>query len=99
MQQKVDGNRHPGGFDTRRERFLAQGSAMQGQDGTRLAQALPFEGSRLGDGDPRPAYAIYDLMQNVVELRRVDYDIQATQRKILEAGLPARAASRLEIGR
>ncbi len=51
------------------------------------------------DGDPRAAYAIYDLAQNVVELRRVDYDIKATQQKILTAGLPARAASRLEIGR
>ncbi len=51
------------------------------------------------DGDPRSAYAIYDMAQNVVELRRVAYDIPATQRKILDAGLPARAASRLEIGR
>lgn len=51
------------------------------------------------DGDPRAAYAIYDMVQNVVELRRVPYDIPATQRKIQEAGLPARAASRLEIGR
>ena len=51
------------------------------------------------DGDPRAAYAIYDLAQNVVELRRVEYDIPATQRKIQAAGLPARAASRLEIGR
>ena len=51
------------------------------------------------DGDPRAAYAIYDLMRNVVELRRVEYDIPTTQRKILAAGLPSRAASRLEIGR
>ncbi|MDD4342146.1 MAG: metallophosphoesterase, partial [Kiritimatiellae bacterium] len=51
------------------------------------------------DGDSRAAYAIYDMVQNVVELRRVPYDIPATQRKIQEAGLPARAASRLEIGR
>lgn len=51
------------------------------------------------DGDPRAAYAIYDLGANVVELRRVEYDISAAQRKILDAGLPARAASRLEIGR
>ena len=51
------------------------------------------------DGDPRAAYAIYDLAQNVVELRRIEYDFQTTQRKILEAGLPSRAASRLEIGR
>ena len=51
------------------------------------------------DGDPRAAYAIYDMQQNVVELRRVEYDIASAQRKILEAGLPPRAASRLEIGR
>ena len=51
------------------------------------------------DGDPRSAYAIFDLAQNVVELRRVEYDIAGAQRKILAAGLPARAASRLEIGR
>ena len=51
------------------------------------------------DGDPRAAYAIYDMAQNVVELRREPYDIAATQRKIHEAGLAARAASRLEIGR
>lgn len=51
------------------------------------------------DGDPRAAYAIYDLAQNVVELRRVEYDFRITQGKIHAAGLPARAASRLEIGR
>ena len=51
------------------------------------------------DGDPRAAYAIYDLAQNIVELRRVEYDIASTQRKIRDAGLPERAASRLEIGR
>lgn len=51
------------------------------------------------DGNPRAAYAIYDLVENVVELRRVNYDIAATQKKILEAGLPKRAADRLELGR
>ena len=51
------------------------------------------------DGDSRAAYAIYDLTQNVVELRRVEYDIKATQEKIRAAGLPERAATRLEIGR
>jgi len=51
------------------------------------------------DGDSRAAYAIYDLKQNVVELRRVEYDIKATQEKIRAAGLPERAATRLEIGR
>ena len=51
------------------------------------------------DGDPRAAYAIFDMAQNVVELRRVEYDVAEAQRKIRAAGLPERAASRLEIGR
>lgn len=51
------------------------------------------------DGDPRAAYAIYDMTQNIVELRRVPYDIKTAQRKIREARLPERAAARLEIGR
>ena len=51
------------------------------------------------DGDPRASYAVFDMAQNVVELRRVEYDIVSAQRKIRAAGLPERAASRLEIGR
>ena len=51
------------------------------------------------DGDPRAAYAIYDMAANVVELRRVEYDIAGAQAKIREAGLPERAASRLAVGR
>jgi hypothetical protein len=33
-----------------------------------------------------------------VELRRVEYDIPAAQKKILDAGLPERLAMRLEAG-
>jgi diadenosine tetraphosphatase ApaH/serine/threonine PP2A family protein phosphatase len=51
------------------------------------------------DGDPRAAYVIYDMVNNVVELRRLPYDIQTTQKKILDAGLPGRIASRLAVGR
>lgn len=51
------------------------------------------------DGDPRAAYAIYDMRDDTVELRRVEYDIEATQKKIRAAGLPERAASRLAVGR
>lgn len=51
------------------------------------------------DGDPRAAYAIYDLGTNVVELRRVEYDVAEEQRRIREAGLPERAATRLAAGR
>lgn len=51
------------------------------------------------DGDPRAAYVIYDMTNNVVELRRVSYDIQSAQKRILEAGLPGRIAARLAVGR
>jgi diadenosine tetraphosphatase ApaH/serine/threonine PP2A family protein phosphatase len=51
------------------------------------------------DGDPRAAYVLFDLMQNAIELRRVPYDIPAAQEKITRAGLPARMAARLAVGR
>jgi predicted phosphodiesterase len=51
------------------------------------------------DGDWRAAYCIYDTGSNEVELRRIEYEIEGTQRAILEAGLPRKLADRLEIGR
>ena len=51
------------------------------------------------DGDPRAAYVVYDMINNTVELRRIPYDIEKTQRKILDAGLPGRIAARLAQGR
>ncbi|MEM1158195.1 MAG: metallophosphoesterase family protein [Verrucomicrobiota bacterium] len=47
------------------------------------------------DGDWRAAYAIYDTEENTVDLRRVPYDINLAQQKIIEAGLPERLAERL----
>ena len=51
------------------------------------------------DGDPRAAYAIYDMMNNTIELKRLEYDLPAAQEKILEAGLPNKVAARLATGR
>jgi predicted phosphodiesterase len=34
------------------------------------------------DGDPRAAYAVYDSASGTVELRRVEYDVRATQQHI-----------------
>jgi predicted phosphodiesterase len=51
------------------------------------------------DGDPRAAYCIYDMINNVIELRRVTYDYTVAQQKILDAGLPGRVAARLAVGR
>ncbi len=38
------------------------------------------------DGDPRACYALVD--ESRIELVRVGYDIQATQKKMSDAGLP-----------
>lgn len=51
------------------------------------------------DGDWRACYAIYDLEQQMVVFRRVDYDIAETQRKIMAAGLPPMLAERIQEGR
>lgn len=51
------------------------------------------------DGDWRACYVIYDLPTKTIVFRRVEYDIVATQKKILEAGLPEMLATRLSDGR
>lgn len=51
------------------------------------------------DGDWRASYAIYDNEAHTVEIRRVEYDIDLTQKKILDAGLPELLANRLGSGR
>ena len=51
------------------------------------------------DGDWRAAYCIYDTDKNVVEQRRVKYDLQKAQKKIVKAGLPELLAHRLALGR
>jgi predicted phosphodiesterase len=51
------------------------------------------------DGDPRAAFAIYDGERRVLTLRRVAYPVEAAQRRIFAAGLPASLAHRLALGR
>jgi diadenosine tetraphosphatase ApaH/serine/threonine PP2A family protein phosphatase len=51
------------------------------------------------DGDWRAAYCIYHIEKNVVEQRRVKYDLPTAQKKIIQAGLPHMLADRLELGR
>ena len=49
------------------------------------------------DGDPRASYAIVE--EGRIELVRVPYDIQSTQKKMAEAGLPHMLIERLSYGR
>ena len=39
------------------------------------------------DNNPQAAYAVYDMDEGTVELRRLAYDIAAAQQKIRESGL------------
>jgi diadenosine tetraphosphatase ApaH/serine/threonine PP2A family protein phosphatase len=50
------------------------------------------------DGDPRAAYAIYDSEQGTLTHYRVEYDIPATQERIIACGLPRSLAERLSSG-
>lgn len=47
------------------------------------------------DGDPRAAYALYDTDTRLVTLRRVEYPIATTYRKLKSAGLPDALGLRL----
>ncbi|WP_455447972.1 metallophosphoesterase family protein [Natrinema thermotolerans] len=51
------------------------------------------------DGDPRAGYAVVDLDALTVETHRVEYDIDAVQAAVEEAGLPSRIGTRLARGK
>lgn len=51
------------------------------------------------DGNPFAAYVIYDSAAKEIELRRVEYDIETAQAKIIDAGLPKWLAERLVLGK
>jgi diadenosine tetraphosphatase ApaH/serine/threonine PP2A family protein phosphatase len=50
------------------------------------------------DGDPRAAYLLLDLDSRRATFRRVEYDVERTQREMRNAGLPEMLAARLELG-
>ena len=50
------------------------------------------------DGNPRAAYLLLDLDAQRASFRRVEYDIERTQREMRAAGLPEMLAARLELG-
>ena len=51
------------------------------------------------DGDSRACFCIYDDAASRIEFKRIPYDIESAQRKILAAGLPKGLAHRLAVGR
>jgi predicted phosphodiesterase len=51
------------------------------------------------DRNAKASYAIFDLLNNLIELHRLDYDFAATQKKIRAAGLPVSLSDRIAQGR
>lgn len=50
------------------------------------------------DGNPKASFCIYDTDTRLVEIKRVEYNIEETRDKILNAGLPRRLGDRLLVG-
>ncbi len=51
------------------------------------------------DGDPRASVVLYDFAAHEIKFLRVDYDIEKTQKKIHDAGLPEWLSDRLAEGK
>jgi predicted phosphodiesterase len=51
------------------------------------------------DRNPNSAFMVYDSEERTVEVHRYEYDINSTQKKIRENGLPTNIADRLAQGR
>jgi diadenosine tetraphosphatase ApaH/serine/threonine PP2A family protein phosphatase len=86
-------------LDEKNDRVTAQMTRV-GQAVALTPRAIVNPGSvgQPRDRDPRAAYAIFDNEKNTWEPRRRDYDIAEVQKRIREAGLPARHAMRLAEG-
>ena len=50
------------------------------------------------DNDPRAGYVVFESEELDIEFHRVEYDIEAAQRKMSEANLPSTLISRLSAG-
>lgn len=50
------------------------------------------------DGNPKASYAVLDFDTMSAEIVRVEYDIDATRRAVMEAGLPLPLGERLVLG-
>jgi len=94
------------GHTHRREAHLAMGETIAKEDtdvvsldGNKLYLINPGSVGQPRDGDPRAAFLIYDAKARHVTFYRTEYDIATCQAKIISAGLPARLAQRLEMGR
>lgn len=83
----------PGEISQRR--LLQPGTVIQ------LAQRAIMNPGSVGqprDNDPRASFGLFDPQNLTWQINRVEYDIPAVQKRIIDAGLPARHAKRLSNG-
>jgi diadenosine tetraphosphatase ApaH/serine/threonine PP2A family protein phosphatase len=83
--------------DDKLEGGVARADTELGLEGTR-ALLNPGSVGQPRDGDPRAAYLLLDLDAQHASFRRVEYDVERTQREMQEAGLPELLAGRLALG-
>jgi diadenosine tetraphosphatase ApaH/serine/threonine PP2A family protein phosphatase len=76
---------------------VARGGTELDLDGVR-ALLNPGSVGQPRDGDPKAAYLLLDLDAKRASFRRVEYDVERTQREIRDAGLPEMLAGRLALG-
>lgn len=77
---------------------FSRGSSVRLKPGTKYIVNVGSVGQPR-DGNPLSCYAIYDLVEDLIRFVRVQYDVTATQKKIIDAGLPHILAMRLEHGK
>jgi predicted phosphodiesterase len=95
---------YPVTFELSDSSFTSIGPAVDGEARLELRGGMkyllnPGSVGQPRDGDPRAAYAIVDTSARQVELFRLMYPFELTQKKIIEAGLPEILARRLAAGR
>ena len=85
------------GQDGKTARSLAARGPLVLEEGTAYLVNVGSVGQPR-DGDPRACFVLWDAAAGTLELVRVDYPIDAAQKKIMAAGLPPFLAERLALG-
>jgi diadenosine tetraphosphatase ApaH/serine/threonine PP2A family protein phosphatase len=83
------------------DKSIIKSMVVQWDEAIKLVPQLILNPGSVGqprDRDPRASYAILDTDAGTWEMRRVGYDINEVQLRILDAGLPERQAIRLMAG-
>ncbi len=76
---------------------MQRGMTVELQPGSRYI-VNPGSVGQPRDENPQAAYALWDTEARTIRFERIGYDVGATQKQILAAGLPPALAERLAVG-